>query len=113
MRNKCLLFKPPVSGLLLQLLKATETVTKPRCDSRPCFLATVSSGASPNEPDPRELMGSEATREDFQRGGCEISVQGLDGWVEFVCVGSREEERTSLKGKSLTGSLSFEDLTVG
>lgn len=83
----------------------TGTVTKRRHDSRPCLLATVSSGARPNEPGPREWMGSEATREDFQGGGCEIFVQGLDRWVEFVCVESREEDRASVKGNSLSLAL--------
>lgn len=54
-----------------------DTVTKPKHDSRPCFLETVSSG--PMKQAAMEPKGSEVTREDFQGWGCEVFVQGLEG----------------------------------
>lgn len=58
-----MLFKFPIYDILLQHPKGTEVVTKPGQDSRPCSLATVSSGARPKEPAPQGANGSEATRE--------------------------------------------------
>lgn len=45
---------------------------------------------------------SEVTREDFQGWGCEVFVQGLEGWAEFVCVESREEDGASFRKCSLS-----------
>lgn len=49
-----------------------------------------------------EPKGSEVTRENFQGRGCEVFVQALERWAEFVCVESREEDGASLGRSSLS-----------